>query len=267
MLQGIFLQLHVYFFGKRVVCFNLQAGNIKEVMKIEELGLDERPREKLYEKGPEALSNSELLAILLRSGTRSMNAMDVGRNLLAEAGGKLTDLAGMSVKRMTGVPGIGWVKAVSVAAAFELGRRFSAESSTVAKIPVTEPVQVYKLMIPYLKGLRHEECWIIYLNRAGYVMKRELLSRGGLGSTGIDVITVCSKALEYRCSNVILVHNHPSSNPLPSQSDTAVTKELHDALQHIKIRMFDHVIVSDDSFYSFNDNKMYEMDTSSGYSL
>lgn len=264
MLQGLLLQLPVYFFGKRVVCFILREIHI--AMKIEDLCLDERPREKLYEKGPGALSNSELLAILLRSGTRTMNAMDVGRNLLAEAGGKLTDLAGMSVKKMTRIPGVGLVKAVSIAAAFELGRRFAAESAAVAKIPVTEPVQVYRLMIPYLKGLKHEECWIIYLNRAGYVMKRELLSRGGLGSTGLDVITVCSKALEYRCSNVILVHNHPSSNPLPSQADAAVTKELNDALQHVRIKMFDHVIVSDDSFYSFNDNRMYGMDGSGGYS-
>lgn len=228
-------------------------------MKIGELCLDERPREKLVEKGAEALSNAELLAILLRSGTSKMNALEVGRNLLNTSGGSLANLSAMSIERMLSLPGMGIAKAASVVAAFELGRRFAYGKAAMPKIAIKNSSQVYAVMSPVLKGLDHEECWILYLNRAHYILCRERFSSGGLSSTSIDVMAICSRALEMRSPCIILVHNHPSANPLPSASDTAATEELSRALHQVKIEILDHLIVSDDSYFSFAENKVFEM--------
>ncbi|MGN0196076.1 MAG: DNA repair protein RadC [Candidatus Cryptobacteroides sp.] len=228
-------------------------------MKIEELCLDERPREKLVEKGAEALSNAELLAILLRSGTPKMNALEVARSLLGTSGGSLANLSAMSIERMLSLPGMGIAKAASVVAAFELGRRFAYGKAAVPKIAIESSSQVYAVMSPILKGLDHEECWILFLNRAHYIMCREKISSGGLSSTSIDVMAICSRALEMRSPCIILVHNHPSANPRPSASDTSATEELSRALHQVKIEILDHLIVSDDSYFSFAENRVFEV--------
>ncbi len=224
-------------------------------MKILDLGEDERPVEKLLSKGSSVLSNVELIAILLRSGTGSMNAMDTARALLAKAEGKLTLLSGMSSEKMTSVPGIGAKKAAAVAAAFELGRRFMEESAGIDKTAVTDPSAIFRIMHPLLKGLEHEECWIIYMNRANYIIGKEMLSSGGFSSTTIDRKMAVLKAMEKKASGVILVHNHPSGNPKPGQADTRETSLLKKALDAVDISLLDHIIVCNDCYFSFSDGK------------
>jgi len=213
------------------------------------------PREKMIEKGASALSNAELLAILLRTGTGKMNVVEVARALLRSAGGKLNNIMSMPVETMCGTEGIGLSKAVTVAAAFELGRRCAVEPIIEKKDSITKPKDVYELMQPSMKGLDHEECWGLFLNRANYVISRECLSKGGIDSTVQDIKAIVRKALEKKAASVIIVHNHPSGNPFPGSSDIRETGRLKKGLETCGIDLTDHVIIAEDSFYSFADEQ------------
>ena len=218
-----------------------------------ELCEDDRPREKMIRNGAAVLSNAELVAVLLRTGTGKMNALDVAREVLRAADGRLTELADMSVERLCHVDGIGPGKAVAVAAAFELGRRVAAEDG-VEKMPqMDSPRKVYMVMIPLLRDIRHEECWVLFLNHANRLVGKEMISRGGMESTAIDKRIILRRALDRKASGVILVHNHPSGTPYPSVEDIRQTRELGKALASCDLRLVDHVIVSGLSFYSFSD--------------
>ncbi len=225
-------------------------------MKIKDLGADERPIEKLVEKGAGALSNAEIIAVLLRSGTVDLNAMDVARLMLSKSEGSLVRLSGMSIERMTDIPGIGQKKAASLAAAFELGRRFSLEGSKVEKKAISSSEMVYKTMAPRLKGLSHEECWVLYLNRANYIIGKEMVSSGGFSSTTIDTKMLVIKAMEKKACGIILIHNHPSGNPRPGDADLRQTKLLKNALSPMDIALLDHVIICDDCYFSFADDEV-----------
>jgi DNA repair protein RadC len=222
-------------------------------MKMTELCEDDRPREKMIRNSAAVLSNAELIAVLLRTGTGKMNALDVAREVLRAADGRLTELADMSVERLCHVDGIGPGKAVAVAAAFELGRRVAAEDG-VEKMPqMDSPRKVYMVMIPLLRDIRHEECWVLFLNHANRLVGKEMISRGGMESTAIDKRIILRRALDRKASGVILVHNHPSGTPYPSVEDIRQTRELGKALASCDLRLVDHVIVSGRSFYSFSD--------------
>jgi DNA repair protein RadC len=222
-------------------------------MKMTELCEDDRPREKMIRNGAAVLSNAELIAVLLRTGTGKMNALDVAREVLRAADGRLTELADMSVERLCHVDGIGPGKAVAVAVAFELGRRVAAEDG-VEKMPqMDSPRKVYMVMIPLLRDIRHEECWVLFLNHANRLVGKEMISRGGMESTAIDKRIILRRALDRKASGVILVHNHPSGTPYPSVEDIRQTRELGKALASCDLRLVDHVIVSGRSFYSFSD--------------
>ena len=225
-------------------------------MKMKELCNDERPREKLLEKGADALSNAELLAIILRTGTGRMNAIDLGRELVRSGGGTLNSVAAMPTERLCALDGIGPSKAATVVAAFELGRRAFAENAQADAHTVSRPRTVYQLMIPHLRGLDHEECWVLFLNRANRLIGKEMMSSGGLESTVIDCKTIVRRALEKKASSVILVHNHPSGSPLPGQADIKQTAILKKALDTCDISLMDHVVVADDSYYSFADEQI-----------
>lgn len=149
--------------------------------------------------------------------------------------------------------GIGPDKAVTIAAAFELGRRFSAEKSMLPRISVTGPEMIFDIMNPVMNGLRHEECWVIYLNRANYVIGKEMVSSGGLDATVIDVKIIVKKALEMLASGIILVHNHPSGNPRPGVNDVKYTEVLKKAAGTFDISLLDHIVMTDSAFYSFAD--------------
>lgn len=224
-------------------------------MRLKELCKDEMPREKMSEKGAQALSNAELLAILLRTGTGKMNVIEVARELLRSAGGKLNNIMTMSPQMMCRTDGIGTSKAVTVAAAFELGRRCALEPIIENRYSITNPKDVYRLMLPVMRGIDHEECWGLFLNRANYMIGKECLSKGGLDSTVLDVKTIVRKALEMKATAVIIVHNHPSGNPLPGTNDIRETGRLKKGLETCGIDLTDHVIIAEDSFYSFADEQ------------
>jgi DNA repair protein RadC len=228
-------------------------------MKIKELGMDDRPREKMAEKGLGALSNAELIATMVRTGSRKDNAVDISRMLLRSAGDSLVTLSGMSVKQMCRTAGIGPGKAASVVAAFELGRRCAVESSTIDKVSITDPAMIYRHMLHLMKGLAHEECWVIYLNRANYILGKERLSSGGTSSTVIDVKMIIKNALEMLASGIILVHNHPSGNPQPGACDIKQTGILKKAAETFDISLLDHIIIADDRFYSFAEERVEVM--------
>lgn len=261
MTKGIRLRLHsvifLHTFTQCVISGTKQASLFlnKNDMKLKELCYDERPREKMMDKGANSLSNVELLAILLRTGTGKKNVIEVARELLKNGGGKLTHVMNMSLEMFCEIDGIGPGKAVTIAAAFELGKRLASEPIVDKRICITNPMNVYRLMIPELRGLDHEECWGIFLNRANYVVSRERFSSGGIDSTIIDAKTIVRKALEKKASSMILVHNHPSGNPLPGSNDIRETHNLKKALGTCGIALTDHVIVAEDSFYSFADEE------------
>ena len=225
-------------------------------MRLKELCLDDRPREKMLEKGPGALSNAELLAIMIRTGTGKINVVDVARTLLSSAEGRLNAIADMPMERLCSVSGIGRSKAVTIAAAFELGRRCSMELAVPDKVAVSSPKVVFRMMLPFLRGLDHEECWAMFLNRANYVLGKERMSVGGLESTVVDVKAILRRALERKASGVILVHNHPSGSAMPGQADIRQTAVLKKALQTCEIQLVDHVVVAEDSWYSFADERL-----------
>ena len=225
-------------------------------MKIKDLSMEERPREKLMARGTEALSNSELLAIVLRTGTGKINVLDMSRELLHQAGNSLVQLSSMSPERLMEVSGIGKDKAATITAVLELGRRFTSESSHIVNISITGPEMIWDLMAPRMKGLDHEECWVIFLNRANYVISKEMMSSGGMSSTIIDVKMILRKVLEKKASGIILVHNHPSGNSRPGKADISQTENLKRALEPFDVSLIDHLVIADDQFYSFSDNSV-----------
>ncbi|MBO5634997.1 MAG: DNA repair protein RadC [Bacteroidales bacterium] len=226
-------------------------------MRIKELCADERPREKMFSKGPGAMSNAELLAILIGSGTKKENVLEVANRLLASAGGNLSSLAAMDRTGITAMDGIGSGRYASIAAAFELGRRCCLEDPGVEKVPLTDPRMVFRLMTPKLRGLDHEEFWVIFLNRANYVIHKEMISLGGMSSTVVDPRLVIRKALDKRACGIILVHNHPSGNPRPGQNDLEQTAAIKKAAETFNISLLDHVIICDDMYFCFSEDKVY----------
>ncbi len=225
-------------------------------MKIKELCLDERPREKMLARGAGALTNTELLAIMLRTGTDRMNVIDVSRELLKAADEKLNGIASMSIEKLCSINGIGPTKAVTLAAAFELGRRCAGESIINSRTAISSAKIVFRLMLPIMKGLDHEECWVLYLNRANYLISKEMVSSGGLDSTTLDCKTIVRKALEKMATGIIIVHNHPSASALPGTADIQATRQLSAALKTCDIPLLDHVIIAENSYYSFSDEQL-----------
>lgn len=226
-------------------------------MKIKELQADERPREKMLARGAGALSDGELLAVLLRSGSRELSVLDLARRLLSLADGRLGTLFNLSQDKMLSLPGIGPGKAACVIAAFELGRRFLQEESSVTKSPVTTARRIYELMIPRLKGLPHEECWILLLNNRFYPVGKVRATSGGGNATVIDVKQIIRLALDKGAASVVLIHNHPSGNPTPGPADIRETERIRTGLSAVGLYLLDHIVVADDSFFSFADDRTY----------
>jgi len=213
---------------------------------------EERPREKLMHNGTATLSNAELLAILLRSGNMDLSAVDLARELLASCDGRLSLLAGRNIHQMTAIEGIGTAKAASVQAAFELARRLEAEIPA-DEFTIRSAETVARMMTPLLGMIPHEECWVLYLNRAQKYVGREKISTGGQASTVIDIKIIVKKAVERLASAIILVHNHPSGNPQPGGSDRTQTDALRKALAVFDIGLLDHVIIGKKKYFSFSE--------------
>ncbi|MBQ0124281.1 MAG: DNA repair protein RadC [Bacteroidales bacterium] len=213
---------------------------------------DERPREKLISKGCSSLSNAELLAIVLRSGTPEKTALDMAREVLKLSSGKLKRLSEFSVEQYKSISGIGDAKAVSLMAIFELTRRMNSETEDNQPI-IRESSTVMQIMGPILQNLPHEECWAIYLNRGNRLLSKERISIGGVDHTSIDIRIIVKKAVEKLASSVILVHNHPSGNRFPGEADRNQTAALKNALNVFDIALLDHIIVAGNKYFSFSD--------------
>lgn len=225
-------------------------------MRIKEWVANERPREKLLSRGARALSNAELLAILIGSGTGGKNVLEVAQELLARAEGRLVLLAAMPLERMRSQKGLGSVRAVTIQAAMELGRRAFEEMALLDKRSITSPELVYRLMLPTLKNLDHEECWALFLNRANYLIGKEMVSSGSLESTPLDAQKIVRRGIEKQCRHIILVHNHPSGQPRPGEADIRQTERLRKALSLMGISLMDHIVVAEDAFYSFAEERV-----------
>lgn len=227
-------------------------------MKLKELCTDERPREKMIEKGASSLSNAELLAIMLRTGTEEMNVVEVARHMLKECDGKLERLAGMSVENICRFKGVGPSKAVALAAAFELGRRYAAESDNLSRLRLSSPKEVFRMMYPVLRNIDHEECWALFTNKTNIFIGKDRLSSGGEDATVIDNRMIIRRAIERKAAGVILVHNHPSGTALPSAADISQTRQLQNALKTCGLSLIDHVIIGRGCYYSFTDESLSE---------
>jgi DNA repair protein RadC len=230
----------------------METENYTQNLKILSWAEEDRPREKLLMKGKSALSDAELIGILIGSGTVSMSAVDLAKVILNDVNNNLNDLAKLSVKDLQKFKGIGEAKAISIMSALELGRR-RRESEMPKKLRITSSKDVYDIMAANLLDLQHEEFWVLLLNRANAVIKKVQISAGGVAGTVADPKIIFKTALENLSSSIILVHNHPSGNLTPSQADKEITKKMKEAGKLLEIPVLDHIIFADKSYYSFAD--------------
>ena len=214
--------------------------------------VEERPREKVMANGVQFLSDSELLAILLGSGTKNMTAVELARRILKASGNNLQKLGRQGVGDLVRIKGVGPAKAISILAAMEIGRR-RAGIQHAEKIPVKSSETVFKLFHPLMGDLEHEEFWLLMLNRANRILGRFKVSQGGLSGTVIDTRIILKKALDNLASSIIVCHNHPSGNNKPSDADVKITEKLKKAAEMLEIKLLDHVIIADKSYFSFAD--------------
>jgi DNA repair protein RadC len=222
-------------------------------LKITEWAVEDRPREKLIQKGTSSLSDAELLAILISSGTKDKSAVDLGRELLGIANNNLNVLGKLTISDLKKLHGIGTARAVTIAAALELGRRRKlSETPDFHQIRCSKDVA--DIFQPILADLAYEEFWILFLNRSNKVINRMKLSQGGISGTVTDVRIVMKTAIEYLASGIIVCHNHPSGNLNPSESDSKITQKIKEAGNLMDIQLLDHLIISDKDYYSFADN-------------
>ncbi|MGZ4034961.1 MAG: RadC family protein [Bacteroidia bacterium] len=219
---------------------------------------EDRPREKLLEKGRHVLTEAELIAILIGSGNRNETAVELSKRILASVGNNLNDLGKLNASELTKFKGIGEAKAISVMAAMELGRR-RKETAIVKRDKITTSKDVFDIMQPIMIDLPHEEFWLLILNRANLVIKKEMISRGGVAGTVVDTKIIFKSAIEYYASSIIICHNHPSGNLKPSEADIKITKNIKEGGKLMEIPLLDHLIISENGFYSFADEGMFEL--------
>ena len=214
---------------------------------------DDRPREKMLLKGIDSLSNAELLAILINNGTREKSAVDVSKSLLAAVNNDLQKLAGLSVKELVKlkIKGIGEAKAISIIAALELGIRRDVSDKT--KEIVLHSKDIANFLRAKLQYKKHEVFAVVFLNRANKVKHFEIVSEGGITGTVADPRIILKKALEHDAVNIILCHNHPSGSIKPSRQDEELTQKIKEAAKYLDITVLDHLIVSDEGYFSFAD--------------
>ena len=216
---------------------------------------DDQPREKLRDKGKAALSDAELVAILIGTGNREESAVDLCKRILASVDNNLNALGKLSIKQLMTFKGIGEAKAITIAAALELGRRRRGEEALEQK-KITSSLSVFEFMQPILGELPHEEFWIIYLNNSNKVIQKQQLSKGGITGTLVDVRLVLKMALELGATGIILAHNHPSGTLKPSQADKQITHKLKIASESLDIKVLDHLIITEKAYFSFADENI-----------
>ncbi len=221
-------------------------------LSIKNWASEDRPREKLLLKGIQSLSDSELIAIILGSGTRELTAVELAKKLLQKADNNLNKLGKFSVQELMKFKGIGEAKAISIVAAMELGKRRKL-SEIMDKPSIKSSKDVYEIFHPLLADLPYEEFWILLLNRSNRIINKSKISQGGVAGTVIDTKLILKTAIEQLASSIILCHNHPSGNLNPSEADVDITKKLKAASEYMDIKLLDHVIVADHAYFSFID--------------
>ncbi|MCF6308210.1 MAG: DNA repair protein RadC [Flavobacteriaceae bacterium] len=227
----------------------------KPSFSIKNWSEDDRPREKLLQKGKNILSNAELIAILIGSGNRDESAVALSKRILNSVEDNLNGLGKLSVSELIKFKGIGEAKAVSIVAALELGRRRRGEEALERK-KITSSSSVFELMQPIIGELPHEEFWIVYLNNSNKVLQKIQLSKGGITGTLVDVRLVLKTALQLGAVGLILTHNHPSGTLKPSQADKNITQKLKTAGESLDIKVLDHVIITEKAYFSFADENL-----------
>ncbi|MCW3085876.1 MAG: hypothetical protein JWP12_3242 [Bacteroidetes bacterium] len=227
----------------------------KLVSGIKAWAEDDRPREKLLGKGRQVLSEAELIAILIGSGSRSETAVELSKRILGTVENNLNSLGKLSIQELTQFKGIGEAKAISIVAAMELGRR-RKEAEIVKNEKIITSKDAYGIMKPIMQDLPHEEFWLLMLNRANKLIKKELVSRGGVSGTVVDTKIIFKTAIEQYASSIIICHNHPSGNLRPSDADIRITKNIKEAGKIMEITLVDHLIITDSGYYSFADEGM-----------
>ncbi|MGB5236181.1 MAG: DNA repair protein RadC [Flavobacteriaceae bacterium] len=215
----------------------------------------DKPREKLRYQGRNVLTNAELIAILIGSGNREETAVELARRILYTTGNNLAVLSRLSVEELMKFKGIGEAKAIAIVAALEIGRRKGLAALPKRKL-IKNSSMAFELMHAELADLPHEEFWILYLNNANKVLQRFQISKGGITGTLVDVRLVMKKALDLGAVSLIMVHNHPSGTLKPSQADKEITQQMVDAAKTLKIKVLDHLIITQASYFSFADNKL-----------
>ena len=217
---------------------------------------DDKPREKLMLKGKSALSDAELIAILIGSGSRNESAVDLSKRILGSVDNNLNALGKLSITQLMHFKGIGEAKAISIISALELGRRRRAEDA-VELTKITSSKMIFEIMQPIIGELPHEEFWIVYLNNSNKIISKSQLSKGGITGTLVDVRLVFKMALEMGATGLILCHNHPSGTLIPSDADKQITRKLKLAGESLEIKVLDHLIVTEANYFSFVDEGIF----------
>ena len=223
-----------------------------EKLTIRQLAEEDRPREKRMTKGSEALSDAELIAILIGSGNADESAVTLSQRMLASCSGDLNSLGKWGLENFCTFKGMGPAKSLTVMAALELGRRRKLQERK-ERTRITSSVDIYELFHPLMADLPTEEFWVLLLNRSNRVIDKVRISSGGIDQTTADVRTILREALLARATQMVLIHNHPSGNIQPSQEDKRITERIKGAGRLMNISVIDHVIVTDGAYYSFND--------------
>jgi len=224
-------------------------------LSIKEWAVEDRPREKMEIKGIRSLSEAELVAILIGSGSLDESAVELSRRILASVNNNLNELGKKTTKDFQKFKGIGPVKATTISAAMELGRR-RKESEPEEKPKVITSSDAASIFKPLLSDLPHEEFWVIFLNRNNLMIDKAIVSMGGVSGTVIDVRIILKMALEKLACSIILCHNHPSGNLVPSEADKEITRKIKEAGKHMDIPVLDHLIIGNGSYFSFADEGM-----------
>ena len=224
----------------------------KNYISIKNWVEDERPREKMINKGPAALSDADLLAILISSGTKERSAIDLARDILTLAHNNLHELGRLSIQELQKTKGIGEARAITIAAALELGRRRQVGEG-LQRPTLRQSAEVAEIVIPLMRDLNHEVFYVLYLNQANRLIRCEPLSSGGLTGTVADIRIILKNALLHNANQLIIAHNHPSGNLQPSAADKELTRKLREAASFMDIKLLDHLIVAGVSYLSMSD--------------
>ncbi len=222
---------------------------------IKQWAEEDRPREKLMLKGRHALSDAELIAILIGSGTHEMSAVEIAKEILEGARDNLMELGKLTVQDLTKYRGVGPARAIAIAAALELGRRRN-ESVPPGKSFIRKSQDAFAVLNTVMQDKPYEEFWILLLNRANGLIRKECISEGGISGTVVDPKKIFKVALDYHATGIILGHNHPSGNTKPSESDIRITNKIVEAGKLLEVSVLDHIIVTDREFFSFSDQGM-----------